>query len=29
MNPTKLIDKIFLPRRKQIDKYSFRAEERR
>ena len=27
MNPTKLIDKIFLPRRKQIDKYSFRAEE--
>ena len=27
MNPTKLIDKIFLPRRKQIDKYSSRAEE--
>lgn len=27
MNPTKLIDKIFLPRRKQIEKYSSNAEE--
>ena len=27
MNPTKLIDRIFEPRRKQIEKYSEHAEE--
>ena len=27
MNPTKLIDRIFIPRRRQIEKYSLHAEE--